>query len=363
MFNFNELKQIHLEISSNCQASCPMCTRNIHGGLENKLLPIDNWTIDRFKTIINYEVIQQVESIYFCGNYGDPLLNNDLLEMIEYSVEIRSDIDIRIHTNGSLRSKDWWKRLATILPKKHIVVFALDGLADTHSLYRIGTDFDKIIENAKAFIDAGGRAEWAYLRFQHNEHQVDGARAMAKELGFIDFVMKDSSRWIINTKFPVYNKEGETTHYLEPSQYTTLKFIDKKVLDNYKNILTQTKIDCHALKIKEIYITAQGNVFPCCWLAMVPYQPMDTEAEVLPIRVEILRQYYELVEALGGIDALNGEKKSIKDIINSKEYQSVWDSYWNENKLVTCARACGIMPDIFSTPRDQFTKRETLNDE
>jgi MoaA/NifB/PqqE/SkfB family radical SAM enzyme len=363
MFKFNELKQIHLEISSNCQASCPMCTRNVHGGLENELLSVSDWTIDRFKTIINKEVLQQVESLYLCGNYGDPLLNKDLLGMVAYAANERSDIDIRIHTNGSLRSKDWWEHLAMTLPEKHLVVFALDGLADTHSLYRIGTDFDKIIENAKAFIAAGGRAEWAYLRFKHNEHQVDAARQMAKKLGFADFVMKDSSRWIMDTKFPVYDKQGETTHYLEPSEYTTLKFIDKKVLDNYKTILTQTKIDCHALKIKEIYIDAQGNVFPCCWLAMIPYQPMDREAEVLPIRQEILRQYYELVKSLGGIDALNGEKKTVKDIINSEAYQTVWDSYWNDNKLITCARSCGVLPEVFSTPRDQFTKREALHDE
>jgi len=96
---------------------------------------------------------------------------------------------------------------------------------------------------------------------------------------------------------------------------------------------------------------------------MIPYQPMDQEAEVLPIRQRILSQYYELVESLGGIDSLNGEKKPVKDIINSEAYQTVWNSYWNENKLITCARSCGILPDVFSTPRDQFTTREGLHDE
>jgi hypothetical protein len=248
------------------------------------------------------------------------------------------------------------------LPKNHNVVFALDGLEDTHALYRIGTDFNKIIENAKAFISEGGRAEWAYIRFKHNEHQVDTARQMAKELGFSDFVMKDSSRWVVNTQFPVYDKQGQTTHYLEPSQYSTLKFIDKKVLDNYRTILEQTKIDCHALKTKEIYIDAFGHVFPCCWLAMTPYLPTDQNIEVLPIKQKILAQYYELVDSLGGINALDGQKRPIKDIINSVEYQTVWDSYWNENKLITCARSCGIMPEVFSTPRDQFITREALNE-
>lgn len=355
MFLFQDLKQIHLEITNNCQASCPMCTRNINGGLENPLIKTENWSLERYKSIISEEVIQQVSMIYFCGNYGDPLLNNDLLSMIDYTVGMKEDICIRIHTNGSLRSKHWWKKLAQSLPINHSVIFAIDGLEDTHSLYRIGTDFNKIIENAKSFVSSGGRAEWAYLRFKHNEHQVDEAKMKANQIGFETFVMKDSSRWVLDTKFPVYDNNKNITHYLEPSQWSQLKFIDKKVLDNYKKIIKDTEIDCYALKTKEIYITAQGLVFPCCWLAMIPYLPIDHEHELIFIRKEILNQYYQLVESLGGNNAIDAEKRSIKEIINSQEYQTVWDNYWHDDKLITCVRSCGKIPDIMSTPRDQFT--------
>ena len=50
------------------------------------------------------------------------------------------------------------------------VTFGIDGLQDTNHLYRISTNFDKIIKNAKAFIDAGGFAKWHMLVFEHNEH-------------------------------------------------------------------------------------------------------------------------------------------------------------------------------------------------
>ena len=53
MFNFSELRQIHLEITSNCQASCPMCTRNIHGGLPNDLLQLNSWSLEQYKKIID----------------------------------------------------------------------------------------------------------------------------------------------------------------------------------------------------------------------------------------------------------------------------------------------------------------------
>jgi MoaA/NifB/PqqE/SkfB family radical SAM enzyme len=362
MIKFTQLKQLHLEISSACQASCPMCTRNVHGGLPNPLLSPRNWTLEEYKNVINDEVLNQVESIYFCGNFGDPLMNNDLLDMCRYSVEINPKIDIRIHTNGSLRSTAWWKELAQVLPKVHNVVFAIDGLEDTHSLYRIGTNFTKIIDNAKAFISAGGIAEWAYLRFKHNEHQVDQARQLANDLGFSCFLMKDSSRWLLKPEFPVYDKSGNVTHYLEPSNYSTLKFIDKNVIDNYQTILKEIKIDCHAVRTNEAYIDANGHLFPCCWLASIPYTSYTHEGDVIPIKEQMLSQYYNLVNSLGGISAVDTAYRSVKDIIESDEYQSVWDNYWNENKLITCARSCGKMPDLFSIPKDQFITRENLND-
>ena len=360
MFKFNELSQVHLEISNNCQASCPMCTRNIHGGVENPLIQIESWTLERYKKIINLDVLSQIRALYFCGNYGDPLLNNSLLAMVKYSVNVNPNIEIRIHTNGSLRSTKWWTELAHALPDNHKVIFAIDGLSDTHRLYRIGTDYHKILANATAFIKAGGRAEWAFIRFKHNEHQIDEAKNIAKQLKFEEFTMKDSSRFLLDGTFPVYNKDRETLYHLQSSQYSEIKFIDKKVLDNYKNIVATAKIDCHAIRQKEVYINAQGHVFPCCWLAMVPYQPQDELSELLPVRTEMLKQYHELVESLGGINSLSAETYSVKEIINSNAYQSVWNLYWGEKKLITCVRTCGVVPELFSTPQDQFTTNEVL---
>ena len=60
MFKFTDLKQIHLEVSNNCQASCPMCSRNISGGLENPLIKVQNWSFNDFKNIMNQEVFDQI---------------------------------------------------------------------------------------------------------------------------------------------------------------------------------------------------------------------------------------------------------------------------------------------------------------
>lgn len=360
MFAFNELQQIHLEITNNCQARCPMCSRNIHGGLENPNIKVNGWTFEQYKNIITQEVMDQVDRIYFCGNYGDPLLNNDLLDMIKYTTKSKPTIHLAVHTNGSLRNSDWWKELAQSMPENHSVVFAIDGLEDTHELYRIGTQFDKIIQNAKSFIDAGGKAEWHYIRFKHNEHQVEQAKQMAKDFNFETFVMKDSSRWIAEPSFPVFDKQGNTKYNLEKSQYSEIKILDKSLIENYKLVLSSTRIDCHALKIKEVYIDSYGHLFPCCWLASIPYQAPERVETIAHIRKEIQDQYNSLVESFGGIDQLNTNKKTIKDIVDSKEYQTVWNYYWNEAKMIMCGRICGVHPEKFSQPDDQFITREKL---
>ena len=359
MFRFNQLRTLHLEITNNCQASCPMCTRNIQGGLDNPKIKITNWSLQEYKTIINDEVLNQLEVIYFCGNYGDPLLNNDLIKMVRYSKEINKNIEIRIHTNGSLRSVEWWKELAEAMPQASSVIFALDGLEDTHSIYRIGTSYKKIIENATAFIEAGGNAKWAFIRFKHNEHQVDEARAIAKELGFSEFSLKDSSRWLLEPTFNVLDRDGTTVYQLEKSQYSPIKIINSSIIKNYKSIVETTEVDCFAQHVKEAYIDAYRHVFPCCWIAMIPYHPPDRETTIREIRYQIDKEYLDLLDSLGGYAALNATEKTVKDIIESAEYQTVWQQYWDNKKLITCARTCGKAKELFSTPRDQFTDTES----
>jgi len=354
MFKFSELREIHLEITNNCQASCPMCQRNRNGGLENPLLRLNDWSLEDYKTIMTHEVLTQVDGFFFCGNFGDPILNKDLIDMCSYSTQVNPDLNIRIHTNGSARIPDWWRQLATALPKVHNVVFALDGLADTHSIYRIGTDYNKILKNAQAFIDAGGTAEWCFIKFKHNQHQVEQARALSKELGFQNFVMKNSSRFLLEPKVDVLDKDGQVTHIIEPATDTPLKFIDKKILDSYKQIVAESVIDCQSFNQREIYIDAFKNVFPCCWIASTPYAYIDKN-DASTLRYKILDEYNTLIEAFGGIDKLNATEHTIRDIIDSNGYQTIWGKFWEEKILMTCARMCGRTPNFeFAKSRDQI---------
>jgi len=358
MFKFSELKEIHLEITNNCQASCPMCSRNISGGLENPLIKIQNWTLEDFKSIMTEEVLNQVTGFYFCGNFGDPILNNELIDMCEYAKKTAPEnISVSIHTNGGARTTEWWKKLAHALPRNHRIVFALDGLADTHSLYRVGTDFNNIIKNATAFIQDGGIAEWAFIKFKHNEHQVEACRSLSKELGFSVFTVKNSNRFVGEARTKVLDKNGNITHYLEPATDTTIKFIDKKVIESFKELVDTAEIDCKVLRNKEVYIDAYKQLYPCCHTASVPFMREQTSfhewgPNVYSIVQTMLAQHRGMVSELGELDTT---KRSIREIIDSHEYQTLWKEYWTTRKLVMCVRTCGVGPGLnFSKPKDQF---------
>ena len=97
--------------------------------------------------------------------------------------------------------------------------------------------------NAQAFISAGGRAHWEMLVFEHNQHQVDQAQAMARDMGFKWFRAKVSKRF--------------KTH---PVEFLT------PPIGWQDPIVSEGEIECQAIKESSLYISAKGTVYPCCWM-------------------------------------------------------------------------------------------------
>jgi len=44
MYKLTDIKDVHLEITSKCQAKCPMCPRRIQGGPLNPFIHLDEIT-------------------------------------------------------------------------------------------------------------------------------------------------------------------------------------------------------------------------------------------------------------------------------------------------------------------------------
>ena len=170
--------------------------------------------------------------------------------------------------------------------------------------------------------------------------------------------MKDSSRFLKDRKFQVLNSNGDVEYYLEPSTESTITFVDRATIENYKRLVQESVIDCQVLKNKEIYIDAHGKLFPCCWIGNLPYSYAGPESDAVEIRSEMTQQYKEMLLDFGGEEKLDTTCYSIKDILESHAYQTLWSKYWSNPKMITCAKTCGV--NTLSKPTDQFTRKEKL---
>jgi MoaA/NifB/PqqE/SkfB family radical SAM enzyme len=271
MLSIDDINSLDLEISSYCIASCPMCPRNFFGMEHNAGYPVTNITIEDFQNVFPSSFVSQIQYVTFNGNLGDFNMNPDSEKILNYLRTHSPDIELDVHTNGSSRNSDFWSSLAASDP---IINFDIDGLEDTHHLYRIGTSFEKILSNAKSFIQAGGRAVWKMIEFDHNKHQIHECRQRAKDLGFIDFRIANDGR----DDAYVFNKQGEYSHTIGKPSYpqtdhaNTLMEWKKEHYHSNKEYLQQPKknIDCHAKKNNRIFMSSNGDVYPCCWLGISP---------------------------------------------------------------------------------------------
>ena len=133
MYNLEDIKSVHLEVTSKCQASCPMCARNIQGGVDNPFMTVTEITLEQFQEWFPVGFIKQLDRLFMCGNLGDPIIAKDTLKIFEYIRAVNPSISLSMNTNGSARSWHFWKGLADT--GVH-VRFGIDGLIDTHNLYR-----------------------------------------------------------------------------------------------------------------------------------------------------------------------------------------------------------------------------------
>jgi MoaA/NifB/PqqE/SkfB family radical SAM enzyme len=385
IYKYNELKTVHLEITDNCNAACPMCARNINGGEDNPQLPGKELSLEDCENIFSVSFIQQLDRMYMCGNYGDPIAARDTLEVFEYFRKHNSKMNLAMYTNGSAKKSDWWKKLANVLGNKGYVVFSIDGLEDTNHLYRQNTVWSKIMENAQAFIDAGGRARWDYIVFAHNEHQVEEAEELSKKMGFERFQYKKSARFFSNVSgvtkemHQASNRKGLTTLLRPPvnSKYrnsaldemskiakqeqSTIKILpstakdaamiqSKQIFNNDPNKKKEmekywdsVEIKCKVAEEKSIYISAEGIVQPCCWTAGQMY---------VWYWESFGGQIWQAIDKVGK-EALNAKNFNLEEIVNGLYFSDIIPNSWKksscaEGKLAVCAKTCGTKYDAFS---------------
>jgi hypothetical protein len=294
---------------------------------------------------------------------------------------------LQMHTNGGMRNPEWWARLGAVFAKRSQlamdcwrIIFSIDGLEDTNHLYRRNVKWDNLMANAKAFIDAGGKAVWEFLIFEHNEHQIEAARSLSEELGFVVFIPKaalgvDNGREL--TTMNALTKDGKLDYVInaptnsknrnlvnpvgkQVSKWYPFKFEDYRKLkedkskDNYRDKFNQvydiihredtTKFDSCEIKCKakkdwvgkEVFVDNLGRVLPCCYIG-THISGRFTDYQSLQLHKH-MSDY--------GWDNFDLNKHSLQEILDAGHLNRVFADSWTKDsvkdgKLAYCSSICG----------------------
>lgn len=388
---------MHLELTSRCNLLCPMCGRTTGMDGDNiKLKKRDDLDL----TDTDPRVIQQAledmkpflpNHVFINGNYGDPIMYPYLLEVVKMCKDM-GVAQVTLSTNGSAQTEAWWIELASIMRKPDKVIFAIDGLEDTNHLYRVNSKWNIIMRNAKAFIANGGIARWDFIGFAHNEHQIDEARQLAEDMGFVKFRYKKSNRYVIPTHY-----EGEEVEAIETKKELTFvakqhvaknkKKIESKTADQkekalatilaeptktksnttnkvddvikkhkgFDNYVKVTEIACQTKRDKSIFIDYQGKVWPCCWQGH--YYSKIGHDMATPRRIEDNKNMWKRY----GKDFNDLSKHSLFDILKTPYFANDLVASWETNsdeRLWICGKTCGKELDFRGNGEENFEDTE-----
>jgi len=326
------LHRIDSEITNRCNAGCPLCPRT--GTIGPGISEIVHKTgyrdveIDVVKNILDSKTAQNLNHWSYCGNYGDPFMHPKVYEITDLVSSY--GITQRFDTNGGMRNEEFWTELGKI--PGVAINFAVDGLKDTNPMYRMKTDFDVIMRNAEAFIKSGGHADWIYIVFAHNEHQIEEASELSKKIGFKSFMTKISSRGFnvsddmskeYNVKFNKKEKHGKIS-IPKDEKYQPSALKDGHI---------STPVRCKAILKEQFYLTPDNMLLPCC----------HVHAEVAKKTYGVEKKEDEFYRFLIDNEVkFDLDKYDFDTVVESYRYNlPILKKYWEERTIKICNRICG----------------------
>ena len=323
-----------------CNALCLGCVRTDSNSFNEKkyVIPEKQYIeFDTFKKILLAPEFRSVEELEFCGTIDDPLMHPEFIEFLDFASTV-GKYNVLIHTNSSLRNAAYWKRLAEVLKKhdRHVVKFSVDGLEDTNHIYRQNTTWSKIMENAEAFISAGGNASWQFLIFPWNEHQIMEAKALSVKMGFNEFMSRHDRSVATSLGLEKIQKIKIANITKKTRQDSNLNDINKAFENEIHN-----EISCNNKNKKMYFISFDSKIWPCCFLHN-GFMNLDRG------RADLLKS--RLFDAYGDGDWNDLTKHSVAEILSHEFYTDDLVDSWStkvhgvgkKDRIHRCTEVCNV---------------------
>lgn len=285
---------LSIEPTTNCNLSCPECP----SGLKQFTRPTGHMTYKNFKTIIDKQHKWLIWLILYFQ--GEPFLNTHFFKFVRYARQ--RHIFTTTSTNGHFLSKALAKK--TVESGLDQLIISLDGLdAETYKTYRIGGNFDKVMEGIKNLVEAKKEARVShpyiivqFIVFKSNQHQIKQVKQLKKELGVDKIELKTA-------QFYAYEQGKDLMTDLDRfSRYTQ---------SQNGNYILKNKLKNRCLRMWQgSVITWDGDVVPCCY---------DKDAE---------HRFGNLIET------------DFKEIKNNKSYTAFRQQILNDRSQIEICRNC-----------------------
>jgi MoaA/NifB/PqqE/SkfB family radical SAM enzyme len=199
-----EPRLVRIEAASACQLRCPSCpttTGHAHATIGNGFLKFEDFR----KFLDSTPGLQRVE----LSNYGEALLNPQLLSILEYADH--KDVAICLDNGANLNNVTAEVLEGLVKYRVRTITCSIDGASpESYRKYRVRGDFTAVIRNIEAinshkrrYQSDYPRLRWQFVVFGHNEREIPLAREMAEKLD-MEFYAKLS--W--DTEFsPIRDRE------------------------------------------------------------------------------------------------------------------------------------------------------------
>jgi MoaA/NifB/PqqE/SkfB family radical SAM enzyme len=174
----------YLDIGNICNLRCPYCATGNGRTPESEKGLMSREAFDR--------ILGQLEkhARFVClFNWGEPFVNRHLL----YMIRALADRGIDTHLDSNLSVRDFSDHDAEEVVRSGLLsLFAsIDGVSqEAYERYRVGGRVERALGNLRQLVAARDRLGadrpglvWAFYLNRHNEHEVEAARALAREIG------------------------------------------------------------------------------------------------------------------------------------------------------------------------------------
>jgi radical SAM protein with 4Fe4S-binding SPASM domain len=240
---------ISFEPTTSCNLRCPECP----SGLRSFSRPTGMLQRDFFSSTID----QLHHDLFYLIFYfqGEPYLNPSFLDMVRYAADKK--IYTATSTNGHyLNEANARKTIESGLDR---LIISIDGTTqEVYEQYRVGGNLEKVLEGARMLMHWKKRLKskipfvvFQFLVVRPNEHQLEEARALAKQIG-VDAI------WFKTAQ--IYDFEND------PNQLIPLNSSYSRYRKTENGTVFKGQLANHCWRLwHDPVITWDGLVAPCCF--------------------------------------------------------------------------------------------------